>query len=56
MGNCYSGDHITEDHIYMNITTCNTEEPQQTYRIGNVSKRSLGGGVKDVLLDPNHRH
>ena len=58
MSNCYSGDHITEDHIHINITTCYTEEPQQTYRLGTVSNRSLGGGgggVKDVLLDPNHR-
>ena len=30
MGNCYSGDYITEDHIHTDIT-CNTEEPQQEY-------------------------
>ena len=24
MGSCYSGDHITEDHIHTDITTCST--------------------------------
>ena len=28
MGNCYSADHIAEDHIHTNIT-CNIEEPQK---------------------------
>ena len=26
MGSCYSGDHIAEDHIHTDITTCNIEE------------------------------
>ena len=42
MGNCYSIDHIAEDHIHTDIT-CNIEEPQQKYRIGTVSNRLLGG-------------
>ena len=44
MGSCYSGDHIAEDHIHMDITTFNIKEPQQMYRIGTVSNRLLSGG------------
>ena len=33
MGNCYSMDHIAEDHIHTDIT-CNREEPQQKYCLG----------------------
>ena len=44
MGSCNSGDHIAEDHVHMNITTCNTEEPQQKYRLGTVGYRLLWGG------------
>ena len=51
MGNCYSIVHIAEDHIHTDIT-CNTEEPQQKYRLGTVSN-SLLGVLKQVLLDPN---
>ena len=29
MSSCYSGDHIAEDHIHMDTTTRNIEEPQQ---------------------------
>ena len=32
MGNCYSADHIAEDHIQTDIT-CNIEEPQQKYHL-----------------------
>ena len=42
MGNCYSADHIAEDHIHTDITS-NTEESQQKYRIGTVSNILLGG-------------
>ena len=61
MGNCYPSDHIGEDHIHTDIT-CDTEEPQEKYRLGTVSNRSLGGGgwdvggdwgLKHVLPDPN---
>ena len=39
-----------------NRTKCNTEEPQQKYRLGTVNNRLLGGGgFKRVLLDPNPR-
>ena len=44
MGNCYSADHIAEDHINADITY-NIEEPQQKYmyRLGTASYRLLGG-------------
>ena len=55
MGNWYSADHISKDHIHTDIT-CNTEEPQQKRRLGTVSNRLLvGGGGKLVLLNPNPR-
>ena len=41
MGNCYSADHIAEDHIQIDMA-CNTEEPQQKFRHGTVSYRLLG--------------
>ena len=41
MGNFYSVDHIAEDHNHTDIT-CNTEEPQQKYRLGTVSNILLG--------------
>ena len=41
MGNCYSADHIAEEHKHTDIT-CNNEEPQQKYRLGTVSNRLLG--------------
>ena len=59
MGSSYSGDHIAEDHINTDITTCNIEKPQHKciYRLETVSNRLLvgggGGGLKQVLLDPN---
>ena len=43
MGNRYSADHIAKDHIHTDVA-CNTEEPQQKYRLGTVSNRLLGGG------------
>ena len=42
MGNCYSPNHIAEDHIHTGIT-CNSYELQQKYRLGTVSNRLLGG-------------
>ena len=45
MGNCYSTDHIAKDHIHTDIT-CNTEEPQQKYRLGTVSNRLLGAKTR----------
>ena len=41
MGNCYSIDHIAEEHIHTDIT-CSIEEPQQECRIETVSNRLLG--------------
>ena len=52
MGNCYSIDHIAEEHIQTDIA-CSIEEPQQKYHLGTVSNRLLVGGLKLVLLDPN---
>ena len=40
MGNCYSTDHIAEDHIHTDIT-CNIEEPQEKHRLGTVRYRLL---------------
>ena len=48
MGNCYSADHITEDHIHTDII-CNFGEPQQKYRFGTASNRLKGGGLKHVF-------
>ena len=53
MGNCYSIEHIDEDHIHTDITY-NTEESQQKYRLGTVSNKLLGVGLKRVLPYPNH--
>ena len=56
MGNCYSADHIAEDHIHTDIT-CNIEEPHQKYRLRTVSNRLLwgrGGGLKTVLKSWDH--
>ena len=44
MGSYYSGDHIAGDHIYIDITICNIEKPQQKYRHRTVSNRLLGRG------------
>ena len=44
MGNWYSADYIAKDPIHTGIT-CNTEEPQQKYRLGTFSNRLLGGGL-----------
>ena len=59
MGKCYLINHIAEDHIHTDII-CNTEEPQQKFRLGTVSNRLLGvggwEGLKHVLpADPNPR-
>ena len=44
MGDCYSTDHIAEDHIHTNIHVYNIKESQQKYRLGTVTNRLLGGG------------
>ena len=49
MGNCYSIDHIAEDHIHTDIT-CNIEEPQQKYRLGTVSNRLLRGLKNSIWM------
>ena len=63
MASCYSGDHITENHIHTDITLCNIEEQQWKFHLGADSNRLLGmgsggsgGGLKHALLDPNPRH
>ena len=43
MDSCYAGDHTAGDHIHTDITTRNTEEQQQKYRLGTVSKRLREG-------------
>ena len=44
MGNWYSIEHIAEGCIHTDIT-CNTEEPQQKYRLGTVSIRLIPWGL-----------
>ena len=54
MGSCYSDDHIAGDHIHMNVTTCNIEEPQQKPALErSVIHIDYWGGVWSlhVLLD-----
>ena len=42
MDNSCTGYYTAEDHIHTDITTFNTEETQQKYRLGTVSERLLG--------------
>ena len=47
MGNYYSADHTTEDHIHTDIA-CNIEEPQQKYTAlerSVIYYRQGGGGL-----------
>ena len=37
MGSSNSGDHIAEDHIHTDLTSCNMEEPQHKYCPGNLT-------------------
>ena len=53
MGSYYSGDHIAGDHINADITACNTDEPQQKYRLGTDSNRLLGSRI--CLTGPRPR-
>ena len=39
--------------MHTDITTCDTEEPHQKYRLGTGINRLLGQGLKHVLLNPN---
>ena len=41
-GQLFLDDHIAEDHIHTDITTCINEDPQQKYRLGTVSNTILG--------------
>ena len=43
---------VSED--FLPSIACNTEEPQQKYRLGTVSNRLLDGLIR-VLQDPNPR-
>ena len=49
-GQLISADHIAKDHIHTDIT-CNTEEPQQKYRLATVSNilHFKGGGLNAFL-------
>ena len=49
MDSCYSGDHIVRDQIHTDITTCNTEKPQQKYRLGMVSSTNRLRGREQEL-------
>ena len=37
MGSCNLGDLIAGGHIYVDMTTCNIQEPQQKYRLGTIT-------------------
>ena len=56
MGRCNSGDHIASHHIYMEITTCYIDGPQQESHSLTVINRLLEGELICVLLEPNLRH
>ena len=45
MHSCYLGDHIAGGPIHTDITTCNIEESQQTYRLGTVLGGEREGGL-----------
>ena len=51
MGSCYSCDHIAEDRIHTDITTCTIEEHNKSTAL----ERSVIDywGHKYVLLNPN---
>ena len=40
----------------LHIMITNKYEPQKKHRLGTVSKKLLGGGLKPVLRDPNLAH
>ena len=48
MGKWYSAYHIAKDHIHTDIT-CNTEEPQQKYRLGTVSNKTVSNGMSQMF-------
>ena len=50
MGNCYSVDHIAEDHIHTDLT-CDITEPKQKYRLGTVSNRLLGNRLLKLKIE-----
>ena len=45
MGCFNAGDHIAEDDIKTDLTTCDIEKPQQKYHLGTVSNKLLGAGA-----------
>ena len=51
MDNCYSADHIAEDHIHTDIK-CNIEETQHKYRLGTVSYSLLERSVIEANPRP----
>ena len=59
MANCFSANHIAEDHLRTDMT-CNIEEPQQKKMERSVKDYGGGGGgggrewvvLKLILLDP----
>ena len=58
MGTCHSGDHIAEDHIHTDITSCNIEEPQGRWRTvtdHNSSPRAIGSGELKIGINASKR-
>ena len=49
----WAGDHIADDNIYMDITSCNIKGPQQKNNLGTFSNRFFflgGGGGAGVII------
>ena len=49
MNSYYTGYYTAGDHIHTDIITCNTEEPQQKYRLGRSVKDYMSGGGLAIL-------
>ena len=49
MGSCNLGEHIAEDHMRMDITTCNIEDSQPKCRLETVRNILLGGGGANMF-------
>ena len=55
MDSFYSDDHIAQNHIHMDIRTCNVEEPHHKYCLGMVSNNSLEGLKLVLFVSPVKR-
>lgn len=53
MDDCYSSDHIAEDHKHTDISY-DSDEPQQKYRLGMASKTLLGTSYTQNTPENSH--